>query len=56
MDNLAKKIKKYTYADIIKKDDNSHYEIIDGNLFVMESPSIRHQLLAGELNRQFLNY
>ena len=36
--------------------DENRYEIIDGELYLMSSPSIRHQLLVGEIFRQIANY
>lgn len=57
MNNLAYENKKYTYEDLEKLPQDERYEIINGDLFVMESPHGRHQLVLGELFgqiRQFL--
>lgn len=56
MENLAYDNKKYSYEDLEKLPDDERYEIIDGNLFIMESPDGRHQLLLGELHLQIGNY
>lgn len=56
MDNLAYENKKYTYEDLEKLPDDERYEIIDGNLFIMESPHGRHQLLLGELFGQIREF
>lgn len=55
-ENTAKKLnteeKKYTYADLLEMDDDNRYEIIDGKLYLMSSPKIKHQVLAGEIYAQ----
>lgn len=56
MENLAYENKKYTYADLENMPKDERYEIIEGDLFVMESPHGRHQLVLGELYRQISNY
>ncbi len=56
MENLAYENKKYSYEDLEKLPDDERYEIIDGDLFIMESPHGRHQLILGELYRQISNY
>lgn len=56
MENLAYENKKYTYADLENMPEDERYEIIEGDLFVMESPHGRHQLVLGELYRQISNY
>lgn len=49
--------KSYTYQDILDwKETKLRYEIIDGELFVMESPKPKHQLYLGEIHRQIANY
>lgn len=56
--NVAEKLKqeKYSYDDLLKFTDEKRYEIIDGVLFVMDSPSVLHQSLAGEIFNQIKNY
>lgn len=58
MENLAYENKKYTYEDLekITQDENQRYEIINGDLFVMQSPLGRHQLVLGEIYRQMSNF
>lgn len=52
-ENTAKKLeteeKKYTYADLLEMDDDKRYEIIDGKLYLMSSPRVKHQVIAGEI-------
>ena len=56
MENLAYNIKKYTYQDLLEIDDGKRYEIIDGVLYEMSSPSVNHQDILGELYVQLHNY
>lgn len=56
MENLAYENKKYSYEDLEKLPDDERYEIIDGDLFIMESPHGRHQLLLNEINIQISNF
>lgn len=56
MENLAYSIKKYTYQDLLEMNDGKRYEIIDGVLYEMSSPSVNHQDIVGELYVQFHNY
>lgn len=44
--------KKYTVADIEALPEGERAELIDGEIFVMESPSATHQELLGELYMQ----
>lgn len=56
MENVAYENKKYTYEDLEKLPQDERYEIINGDLFVMESPHGRHQLILGELFGQIREY
>jgi len=56
MKNVVYENKKYSYEDLEKLPDDQRYEIIDGNLFIMESPHGRHQLILGELYLQIGSY
>lgn len=56
MDNLAYKLKKYTYADLLEMDNDKRYELIDGELYLMSSPQILHQEIVGEIYVQLRNY
>lgn len=60
MNNLAVKQEnehiRYTYDDILQFTDEKRYEIIDGFLYLMESPSLVHQGLSGEILYQIKNY
>lgn len=60
-ENTAKRLdieeqeeKRYTYADLLEMDDENRYEIIDGKLYLMSSPTITHQALAGEIYVQLV--
>lgn len=48
--------KVYTYADLLEMDDDNRYEIIDGKLYLMSSPNIKHQVLAGEIYAQLRDF
>lgn len=48
--------KKYTYADLLEMNDDKRYEIIDGNLYLMSSPSREHQMLAGKVYADLLSF
>lgn len=56
MENVARLEKKYSYQDLLEMDDENHYEIVNGELYLMSSPKVIHQLLVGELYRQIANY
>jgi Uma2 family endonuclease len=46
--------KVWTYDDLLQlPDDGTRYEIIDGELFVMSSPSVTHQRVLGRLHLAF---
>jgi Uma2 family endonuclease len=42
----------YTYKEYCAIDDDSRYEVIDGDLFMMASPSPIHQIAVGEIYKQ----
>lgn len=56
MDNLARNIERYSYQDLLDMDDENRYEIIDGELYLMSSPSVIHQMLVGEIYFQIRSY
>lgn len=56
MNNLALKQKKYTYEDLQNIDDGNRYELIDGELYLMSSPTTTHQEIVGEIYAQLHNY
>ena len=56
MESLAYNIKKYTYQDLLEMNDGKRYEIINGVLYEMSSPSVNHQDIVGELYVQLHNY
>lgn len=45
-----------TFADYLALTDGRRYELIDGELRAMTSPSPRHQEISGELLRQLANF
>ena len=45
-----------TFADCLTWEENDRVEIIDGEVFMMATPSSVHQEIAAELTRQFGNY
>lgn len=62
-ENTAKKLnteekeeKEYTYADLLEMDDENRYEIIDGKLYLMSSPTLMHQAIAGEIYAQLRDF
>lgn len=47
---------KYSYADYLTWPEDERWEIIDGIAYMQATPSPAHQLISGELYRQFANY
>ena len=56
MENLALKQEKYTYEDLQNIENKKRYELIDGELYLMSSPSTSHQEIVGEIYAQLHNY
>lgn len=50
------KERRYSYADLLAWDDNTRYELYDGQPVALASPSNAHQLISGEIFRQIANY
>ncbi|MCK8058432.1 MULTISPECIES: type II toxin-antitoxin system prevent-host-death family antitoxin [unclassified Fusibacter] len=50
--------RRVTFSEYLEISNNSEtrYELIDGELFLMASPTHRHQVVIGELLGQFYNY
>jgi Uma2 family endonuclease len=48
--------KEYTFADYLTWPEGERWEIIDGVAYMQAAPSPAHQLISGELYRQFANY
>ncbi|MDR0453048.1 MAG: Uma2 family endonuclease [Treponema sp.] len=46
----------YTYADYLGWETDKRYELIDGEAYMMSSPSVRHQTISRELLVQFGNF
>ena len=56
MGPVLRKEKHYTYADYLQWPDDTRYELIDGEAFLMSpAPLVEHQEVAGELFRQLAN-
>lgn len=53
---IPEKKKSYTFADILEMDEDIHVEIIDGELYMMGTPSTKHQRISTDLIRQFSTY
>ena len=47
---------RYTYADYEKWDDDVRCELIDGVVFAMAAPTVRHQRVNGEIFVQLKNF
>ena len=47
---------RYTFADVLSWDEDERIEIIDGEAFMMATPSRIHQENSGELFRQLANF
>ena len=47
---------RYTFADVLSWDEDERIEIIDGEAFMMATPSRIHQEISGELFRQLANF
>ncbi|MEJ7555973.1 MAG: Uma2 family endonuclease, partial [Aquificaceae bacterium] len=45
--------KVWTYEDYLSLEEEKRYEIIDGELFEMPAPSVRHQEILKRLVRFF---
>ncbi|MBI4471413.1 MAG: Uma2 family endonuclease [Acidobacteria bacterium] len=52
----AKQPRRYTWTDYQSWNDDQRWEIIDGEAFLMASPTSRHQIIVGELHAQMHRY
>jgi Uma2 family endonuclease len=50
------KTENYTYLDYLKMNDGNRYEVIDGQLFMMASPSDWHQKMVMDVSWQLYNF
>ena len=48
--------RRYTYADYLEWEGPERYQIINGEVFMMSSPSVAHQALLMGLSTQFDNW
>lgn len=53
---LPQEQSQYSYADYLTWSEDERWEIIDGIAYMQAAPSPTHQLISGELYRQFANY
>ena len=53
---LAKEQIHYTYADFLEWDEGERYEIIDGEAYMMATPSRLHQRISMALSAALYNY
>ena len=56
MSLAAQEQRRYTYGDLMQWDDGVRYELYDGILFAMASPSDVHQTTLFEIGRQLGNF
>lgn len=47
---------RYTFADVLSWEENERIEIINGEAFMMATPTTAHQIISGEIFRQLSNY
>lgn len=50
------KERRYSYADLLAWDDDTRYELYDGQPRALASPSDVHQRICMEISRQLANY
>jgi len=55
IDNYKKKT-RFTYADYLEWEGSERYELINGEAYMMASPSVSHQAILMELSIQFGNW
>lgn len=53
---LPAKQEQYTFADVLTWEEGENIEIINGEAFMMATPSRIHQKIIMELSRQLANY
>jgi Uma2 family endonuclease len=46
----------FTYADYLSWEGPERYQLIDGEAFMMASPTVEHQSISAEISRQFGNF
>ena len=53
---LPAKQEKYTFADVLTWDEGERTEIINGEAFMLATPSSQHQAISMEISRQLANF
>ena len=48
--------RRYTYADYLEWEGPQRYQLFNGEVFQMASPSVEHQAISGEIFYQFYNW
>lgn len=48
---VERRTRPFTYADYCALDDDTRYEVVDGELLLMPAPTKRHQRITGRLFR-----
>lgn len=51
--NVTGRVGPYTYSDYIALPPDQRVELIEGNFFKMDAPSVRHQIMLSQLHLQF---
>ncbi|MEW6624940.1 MAG: type II toxin-antitoxin system Phd/YefM family antitoxin [Bacillota bacterium] len=51
----TKKISYEEYMDLVNSSDQ-RYELIDGEIYLLASPSVKHQIVVNEISGYFYNY
>ena len=53
---VKKRQGEFTLEDYLALPDDIRVELIDGYFYEMAAPHVVHQLIAGQIGRQMLNY
>ena len=56
MNGALKAEQYYTYEEWLEIDDGNRYELLDGTLYMMASPTPQHQAISMEMGRQISNF
>jgi len=48
--------RRYTYADYLEWEGPERYQLFNGEVYQMASPSVEHQAILGEIFNQFYNW
>ena len=56
MNGAVKAEQYYTYEEWLGLDDGNRYELLNGRLYMMASPTPQHQAVSMEISRQIANF